>query len=149
VETSRLCRRAGCTEEELGALLPALERLGAVRVYNRPDPAGSGSADVGECSVLDLGVRSSSPNWSRAQRLREAAIQGLDAVENYATTAGCRRRELLDFFGDDGVIPVDRDQCCDTCRDSSRNACRDSARDASRDGRPEFPASSYAGRRLA
>ena len=126
VEASRLSRRSGCTEEELGTLLLALERLGAVRAYDGP---GQVVSDVGGRALLDMGVRASSPNWSRARRLRRAAVEGLRAVRDYATTSKCRRRELLGYFGDEM-------QMCRGC-------------DACGDGRSESSASSSACRRLA
>ncbi|MEE8146598.1 MAG: ATP-dependent DNA helicase RecQ [Longimicrobiales bacterium] len=99
MEASRLMSATGCMEEDLWALLAALERLGAVRVYG------------GEPPILDLGVRASAPDWSRAQRLRESGIEGLRAVRNYATTLACRRGALLGYFGDEAPT------CggCDVC----------------------------------
>ena len=106
-------------EEELSTLLAALERYGVVRVYDRPGRAGSdregrGASDPSLVDpTLDLGVRSSRPDWARAQRLREAGAEGLRAVRDYATTAGCRRRALLGYFGDEAT------NCggCDVCGD--------------------------------
>ena len=125
MEASRLLRAVGCPEEELGTLLAALERLGVVRVYSQPGRAGSDSGLMGritcatsseldEPEILDLGVRASRPDWSRAQRLRKAGIEGLRAVRAYATTPRCRRRMLLGYFGDETPI------CggCDVCGES-------------------------------
>ena len=122
VEASHVLRAVGCPEEALGTLLAALERLGAVRVYNRPGRAGSdpglmgritcaSSSELDEPAMLDLGVRASRPDWSRARRLRKAGIEGLRAVRAYATTPRCRRRALLGYFGDETPM------CggCDVC----------------------------------
>ena len=127
VEARHLFRAVGCTEEELWTLVTALERLGVVRVYNGPGRAGSDPGLVGP--IFDLGVRSSSPDWSRAQRLRRAGVEALRAVRDYATTRRCRRQALLGYFGDEATI------CggCDVCGD----------------GGVDFPASSTVGRRLA
>jgi len=73
VEVPHLLRAAGCVEEELWTLLAALERHGVVRVYN---PRGSSG------QTLDLGVRSSRPDWAQAQRLRDAGAEGLRAVRD-------------------------------------------------------------------
>ena len=124
VEASQLFRGARCTEEELWALLQALERLGAVRLYDRSGRMESAASltsgempatplDVGERSLLDLGVRASGPDWSCAQRLRKAALEGLRAVQDYATTSKCRRRALLAYFGDE----TPRCGGCDVCGD--------------------------------
>jgi ATP-dependent DNA helicase RecQ len=99
VEAGHLLRAVGCPEEDLWTLVAALERLGAVRVYNQPDQTGAESHPIGQ--ILDLGVRASVPDWSRAQRLREAGIEGLRAVRGYATRPVCRRRSLLSYFGDE------------------------------------------------
>ena len=122
VEASQLLRAVGCPEEELGPLLAALERLDVVRVYNRPGQAGSdpglkgrttcaSSSELDERAILDLSVRASRPDWSRAQRLRKTGIEGLRAVRAYATTQSCRRRALLGYFGDETPM------CggCDVC----------------------------------
>ena len=124
VEDARLLRSVGCPEEELRTLLAALERLGAVRVYHGPGPPGSdtclagsitgaGSGELDGPAILDLGVRASRPDWSRARRLRKAGIEGLRAVRAYATTPRCRRRALLGYFGDETRT------CggCDVCGD--------------------------------
>ncbi|MCH7856267.1 MAG: RecQ family ATP-dependent DNA helicase [Gemmatimonadetes bacterium] len=119
VDVRLLLRAAGCMEEELPALLAALERHGVIRVYHRLGRANSSQqgkegADPGLVGpTLDLGVRSSRPDWSGAQRLREAGAEGLRAVRDYATTAACRRRALLSYFGDESTI------CggCDVCGD--------------------------------
>ncbi len=112
VEANRLFRATGCTEEEWCALQAALERLGVVRVYDRSGPAGSDPGLMGidtpafqsaidECPMLDLGVRASDPDWSRAQRLRRAGLEGLRAVRDYAIKPQCRRQALLGYFGDE------------------------------------------------
>jgi ATP-dependent DNA helicase RecQ len=128
VEASQLLRTMGCAEEELETLLTALERLGVVRVFNRTEWAGSdrglmgthtcsSGSELGEQEILDeqeifdLGIRASRPDWSRAQRLRKAGIEGLRAVRAYATGPRCRRRALLGYFGDETSV------CggCDVC----------------------------------
>ena len=113
VEASRLLRWAGCKEEELWTLLAALERHGAIRVYSQPTSDGSDPGLGG--MILDLGVRASRPDWPGARRLRQAGVEGLRAVRDYATTLRCRRRALLGYFGDETTI------CggCDICASSS------------------------------
>jgi hypothetical protein len=77
----------------LWTLLTSLERLDVVRVYGRPEQAGAKPDPTGP--ILDLGIRASGPDWSRAQRLPEAAAEALRAVREYAATPKCRRRALL------------------------------------------------------
>ncbi len=117
IGANRFFRLTGCTEEEGWTLLAALERLRVVRVYpgaepDGPRPAGSAPCLLGadspaiwdavdECSILDLGVRASEPDWSWARRLRRAGLKGLRAVRDYATQPRCRRQALLSYFGDE------------------------------------------------
>jgi hypothetical protein len=128
-------RAAGCAEEELWALLAALERHGVVRVYSRPGPTNRpgpvnlpgpvnsprrADSDPGPIGPILPGVRASRPDWPQAHRLRKAGLQGLRAVRDYATTATCRRSALLGYFGDE--VPI----CggCDVCGDASSSAGR-------------------------
>ena len=112
VEADRLARAVGCTEEELATLLPVLERLGVVRLDGRSGWVGP-DADPGctespatsdalhDLPTLDLGVRASDPDWSRARLLRKAGLESLRAVRDYATKSQCRRQALLGYFGDE------------------------------------------------
>ena len=134
-ESGRILRAAGCTEEDLWPLLAALERLGVVRVYNRPGQEGAEPELVGP--ILDLGVRASSPDWSRAQRLRDAGAEGLRTVREYATTPKCRRGALLGYFGDE--TPT-----CGGC-----DVCGERGVGTASVGRGAPAASSSASRRLA
>ena len=134
-EVGQLLSATGCTEEDLWTLLASLERLDVVRVYGRPKEAGAGPDPTGP--ILDLGVRASGPDWSRAQRLREAGAEALRAVREYATTPECRRRALLGYFGDDAPT-------CGGC-----DVCEDRGVGTAFKGRGVFSASSSTGRRLA
>ena len=134
-ESGRILRAAGCTEEDLWPLLAALERLGVVRVYNRPGQEGAEPELVGP--ILDLGVRASSPDWSRAQRLRDAGAEGLRTVREYVTTPKCRRGALLGYFGDE--TPT-----CGGC-----DVCGEPGVGTASVGRGAPAASSSASRRLA
>ena len=112
LDVDRVARGVGCTDEQLHGALQALERLGSVRIYRRSGGKGSdrplsGNSELGflsercgEDEFLDVGVRSSSPDWSGPRRLRQAALDGLRAVRAYAAADRCRRATLLDYFGD-------------------------------------------------
>jgi superfamily II DNA helicase RecQ len=39
-------------------------------------------------------------DWQPVRRRRAAALARIDAVEGYAATRGCRRRKLLEWFGE-------------------------------------------------
>ena len=103
VEVGHLFRIGG-GEDQFYALLAVLERLRVVRVYGRLERPCSHPA-------LDLGVSASDPDWSQVRRVRQAGIEGLRAVRDYATTRRCRRRTLLGYFGDD----VSKCGGCDVC----------------------------------
>ena len=125
-------RDARCTGEEFMGTLEAIERLGSVRIYGGSGPRGSdwplsGNTDPRpksersrECELLDVGVRSSDPDWSGPRRLREAALDGLRAVRAYADAGRCRRAVLLEYFGD-GTPACGG---CDLCDAQSRRGSR-------------------------
>ncbi|MCH6587590.1 MAG: ATP-dependent DNA helicase RecQ [Proteobacteria bacterium] len=120
LDVDRAARDARCTGEEFLGVLEALERLGSVRIYGGSGPAGSdwplsGNREPRSSSersrdgeFLDVGVRSSSPDWSGPRRLREAALDSLRAVRTYAEARRCRRTVLLGYFGDEA-------QACGGC----------------------------------
>ena len=136
VEARHLLRAAGCMEEELPTLLAALERHGVVRVYDSNSPGRVGSDPGLSGPILDLGVRGSRPDWASARRLRQAGVEALRAVHDYATTPGCRRRALLGYFGDEATI-------CGGC-----DACGAPGAGVTSVARGEFRASSSVDRRL-
>ena len=140
MEAGTLLRAVGCAEEDLWTLLAALERLGVVRVYSRPGTAGAEPDLIGPIligPILDLGVRASGPDWSRARRLREAGEEGLRAVQRYATAPSCRRRALLGYFGDEM-------RTCGGC-----DVCGDGEVGTASPGRGVSPASSCASRTVS
>ena len=112
LDIDRAARDARCTGEEFMGTLEALERLGSVRIYGGSGPRGSdwtlsGNTDPRPKSersrervLLDVGVRSSDPDWSGPRRLRKAALDGLRNVRAYADAGRCRRAVLLEYFGD-------------------------------------------------
>ena len=99
VEAIDLQRAIGCTEEELWTALAALERLGVIRVYSPLEETDTDNSP--DRPIVDLGLHASSPDWSKAYRLRKAGIEALRAVRGYATAPTCRRRVLLKYFGDE------------------------------------------------
>jgi hypothetical protein len=112
VTADQLLGATGCADEDLWTLFASLERLDVIRVYGRPERAGPEPNPTG--LILDLGVRASGPDWSRARRLREAGAEALRTVRKYATTPKCRRWALLRYFGDDTPTCVGCDVCGDT-----------------------------------
>ena len=48
----------------------------------------------------ELNPRSGRPDWRRVRARRKGAAARIAAMERYATTRGCRRRELLRYFGE-------------------------------------------------
>ncbi len=60
-----------------------------------------------------LRLRGARPQWRRARQARRAAESALAAVQDYAETRGCRRRALLDHFGE--RLPMGACRGCDAC----------------------------------
>jgi ATP-dependent DNA helicase RecQ len=123
VDWAYLAKVTRRTREELEPLLSSLQRLGAIRIYSASVSDGSDPALLGRTNgrfsdgegensgPLDVGVRSSGPDWSAVAQLRSAALDGLRAVHDYAVTRRCRRAVLLRYFGDE----PDGCRGCDVC----------------------------------
>lgn len=111
-----LAASAGLPKRSAHAIVAVLERTGTVRL----SPSGLVEVLVGGAAVLgqarELAVR--------YQRLRERDAERLDAMAEYARTAGCRAQFIRGYFD----VPLGR-PCgiCDVCR-----------------GRTERPASFFA-----
>ena len=108
---TRRGKTAPLDDDTLRSAVLSLARSGAVRIYGDGVPDGTGGPREGS-STFDLGVRRGAPNLEPALRLREAALEGLVAVQDYAGRGGCRRCRLLAYFGETG-----RKRCgaCDVC----------------------------------
>ena len=66
--------------------------------------------------------RDATPDLTRLGDLRAAALDGLAAVERYASTGSCRREALLDYFGE--RLGEERCGSCDLCVHRSPGAHR-------------------------
>jgi ATP-dependent DNA helicase RecQ len=88
-------------EGDFLAVLRALARCGAVAF-----------AEAGEADLV-LTPLGSSPDFRAFRRLRSIRENQIDAVLTYAKGTGCRRRALLDYFGENEGDPA----CgkCDRC----------------------------------
>lgn len=88
--------------------LGALERIGAIR------PIADRTGTEGRSGVSErhrIGVRESA-DLGAARRARARALSKLKAVERFARSSECRRRELLRYFGEDAPVACAR---CDRC----------------------------------
>lgn len=86
-------------------LLSVAERAGAVRL----DPAAGGRVRMTLSEGLDAGAA-----HRALQVARDRGWEAYRAIERFMTQSVCRRRQLLDHFGDRGAgAPTGR--CCDVC----------------------------------
>jgi len=51
---------------------------------------------------------------------RDGQTASLLSIVRYAQSADCRRRAILDHFGDDATFDIPPEQCCDACRANAR-----------------------------
>jgi ATP-dependent DNA helicase RecQ len=109
----RTSKRNG--RERIESVLAALRRDGRIEPVDPGTDAweGTPSAPLGSLSWVPL-PGAAPPDLTRMYRLRRAALDQIAAVERYATTRRCRRRELLEYFGQ----RTSGDPCgaCDRCR---------------------------------
>jgi ATP-dependent DNA helicase RecQ len=118
---SRLAGDLGAklSQEEVSAVLDALERTGAIRwlpttqsmADGAPAPDGGTPTPDGGSHQIRLGVHARA-DLAWAGELRESAIRKLVAVERYARGRGCRRAALLHYFGEESQR---RCHACDRC----------------------------------
>jgi len=86
-------------------LLSVAERAGAVRL----DPAAGGRVRMTMSAGLDAGAA-----HRALQVARDRGWEAYRAIERFMTQSVCRRRQLLDHFGDrEAGAPTGR--CCDVC----------------------------------
>ncbi len=99
----------GVGEEEAYGALRALARCGALELDDASAPEGSGRAF--------LTLRGGNPDLAALEPLRRAARAQVESVQSYARARSCRRKFLLEYFGE----RVDGGGCgrCDRCRRAS------------------------------
>ncbi len=93
------------------------QALAALRALNRqnvlwtaaPLPESPAPPDT----TVRLIARSGTPDLSGVEEIRRAGLTQLDSIEGYATTRGCRRRYILNYFGE--VEPAEHRSQCDRC----------------------------------
>jgi ATP-dependent DNA helicase RecQ len=88
---------SGMREDEVLAALRALARTGALLLEGDEDGSYPGSGQPGR-SILTLLDRS--PGFPALRSLRQVARDQVDSVQAYARTRVCRRRFLLEYFGE-------------------------------------------------
>ncbi len=98
---------AGLPGDDSRAVVAALERAGALQLH--PAPAGSVAGRLASPRLEPATVAAAVAAGRREERRR---WERLKAIERYATTSGCRRRALLEYFGDT-VAPRPPERCCD------------------------------------
>jgi ATP-dependent DNA helicase RecQ len=106
----------GWSPERSAAALRALSGSGLLRLGGGAGTGpASGGGDTGAGAAWKEGVslRPGRPDFARARRLRRAGLARLRAVRRYAVGSTCRRRVLLEYFGDEAAPgPCGR---CDRC----------------------------------
>jgi ATP-dependent DNA helicase RecQ len=93
--------------EDSRAVVAALERAGALQLH--PAPAGRVAGRLAGPRLERTVVSAAVAAGHREERRR---WDRLKAVERYATTRGCRRQVLLEYFGD-AARPRPPERCCD------------------------------------
>jgi ATP-dependent DNA helicase RecQ len=95
--------------EEPRVAVAALERAGALELF--PAPMGR---IAGRLADPRLSHRHLAAALIAGKRVERRRWDRLRAVDDYATTEGCRREALLRYFGDRPAEPR-ADPCCDRC----------------------------------
>jgi ATP-dependent DNA helicase RecQ len=100
----------GAAEGDLRAWLAAAEAAGALELA-----PGSGAAWSGTLRLRRLGSERRGAIEQRARAVERVRWEQLDAMQRYAEAEDCRRRTLLEYFGD-RLQPVPHgERCCDVC----------------------------------
>ena len=99
-----LQRIIGLSDTRLGLALRQLEIAGALERLG--DERGTMILQVANIARLDL-----TAGTAEIERFRELKRRKLVQMIHYAETDACRRRFILDYFGDHG--PADAFDCCD------------------------------------
>jgi ATP-dependent DNA helicase RecQ len=109
VNRDELADAAGLHPVKTRVTLSELEQAGAL--LHLGDEAGFSRWRVliPEWGALEARARSIAARAEHRHQL-------LSRMMGYAESDGCRRRYLLDYFGDDGPTEAQRMACCDNCR---------------------------------
>ena len=93
--------------DEPRVALAVLERAGALELF--PAPSGHVS---GRLAAPRLSPKHVAAGMIAGRRVERQRWDRLKAIDAYATTAGCRRKVLLEYFGDEPAARPD-EVCCD------------------------------------
>ena len=93
--------------DEPRVALAVLERAGALELF--PAPSGHVS---GRLAAPRLSPKHVAAGMIAGRRVERQRWDRLKAIDSYATTAGCRRKVLLEYFGDTPAARPD-EVCCD------------------------------------
>jgi len=86
-----------------------LERAG---LAERLDPDGTARA----WRIAPWNEAAARKALGASDRLRDGKARDLAGIVGYAQTSACRRRTILDHFGDATISEVPPEDCCDVCR---------------------------------
>jgi ATP-dependent DNA helicase RecQ len=95
-------------ETDLRAWLAAAESAGALELA-----PGSGAVWSGTLRLRRLGAERRGAIEQRARAVERVRWEQLDAMQRYAESEICRRRTLLDYFGDRSPPAERTGRCCD------------------------------------
>jgi ATP-dependent DNA helicase RecQ len=95
-------------ETDLRAWLAAAEAAGALELA-----PGGGATFSGVLRLRRLGAERRGAIEQRARAVERVRWEQLDAMQRYAESETCRRRALLDYFGDRSPLAERTGRCCD------------------------------------
>ena len=110
---TRMGEALGVHVSKLPNVLSRLKRAGVL--VEREDRTGAArwTARAWNASEVGRALRSS-------EKHRDNQGASLLSIVRYAQSSDCRRRAILDHFGDETVTDVPPEDCCDACRTNAR-----------------------------
>ncbi|GAC1317120.1 MAG: hypothetical protein NVSMB25_04210 [Thermoleophilaceae bacterium] len=108
LDVEGLCRRLGCDADQLRALIGHLARAGVVSPQPAPTDRVAGTL------VREFDGRAIALTRSSMREAAQSRWQQYRSVWAYVEGEGCRRRRILEHFGD-AREPSGGEGCCDIC----------------------------------
>ncbi|MFZ3452212.1 RecQ family ATP-dependent DNA helicase [Arthrobacter sp. 7Tela_A1] len=125
VSAARIREELGLNARHLSSILGLLEQSGAIAAVDHGYRARKTSPDKAVQAAVDF-----------AERRRNIDSSRLEMMRQYAESTECRRRFILNYFGEDAP---DRCGCCDNCERAAAQGEMAQAKDAEPDGPQPFP----------
>lgn len=109
----RMSDALGVHASKLPNVLSRLKRAGALA--EREDRTGAA-----RWTARGWNARAVRDVLSSSEKHRDDQTASLLGIVRYAQSSDCRRRTILDHFGDDAATDVPPEACCDACRTNAR-----------------------------